>query len=302
MVFWAGNFIVVKGAVEILPPVGFSFLRFASRLDDPAGPAALARGRASGSAARRRRADRWLARASSGSACYQILWPIALQTHPGRRLGAAHRDDAGHDRAAGDGDRRRHAERGRSSSARSSRSPAWRWSSRAGQGLDLGGVARRRRPDAGRGRLLGDLHACSAARSCAATPRCVTTTWAIVAGTVFLAPLGHRPARDRRHSSGDRPGRSCSRSSTRGRSRPGFANVIVFHGVEAARTDPGHGPPVPGPGAGGRRWRPSSSASRSARSRSSAASIILAGVALTCDAARGRAVGRAARAIGGMAR
>lgn len=29
MVVWAGNFIVVKSAVEVLPPVGFTFLRFA---------------------------------------------------------------------------------------------------------------------------------------------------------------------------------------------------------------------------------------------------------------------------------
>ncbi len=28
MVFWAGNFIVVKGAIEILPPVGFTLLRY----------------------------------------------------------------------------------------------------------------------------------------------------------------------------------------------------------------------------------------------------------------------------------
>jgi len=27
MVFWAGNFIVVKGAIVILPPIGFTFLR-----------------------------------------------------------------------------------------------------------------------------------------------------------------------------------------------------------------------------------------------------------------------------------
>ena len=30
MVFWAGNFIVVKGALGVLPPVGFTFLRYAS--------------------------------------------------------------------------------------------------------------------------------------------------------------------------------------------------------------------------------------------------------------------------------
>ena len=28
MVIWAGNFIVVKSAVAVLPPVGFTFLRF----------------------------------------------------------------------------------------------------------------------------------------------------------------------------------------------------------------------------------------------------------------------------------
>ena len=28
MVFWAGNFIVVKGAIGILPPIGFTFLRY----------------------------------------------------------------------------------------------------------------------------------------------------------------------------------------------------------------------------------------------------------------------------------
>lgn len=28
MVFWGGNFIVVKGVLDVLPPVGFSFLRF----------------------------------------------------------------------------------------------------------------------------------------------------------------------------------------------------------------------------------------------------------------------------------
>ena len=48
----------------------------------------------------------------------------------------------------------------------------------------------------------------------------VTTTWAIIAGAVFLAPARHRPARDRgpvRRSAC----RSCSRSSTRARWPPG---------------------------------------------------------------------------------
>ena len=33
MVFWAGNFIVVKGAIEVLPPVGFTFLRYCIAAD-----------------------------------------------------------------------------------------------------------------------------------------------------------------------------------------------------------------------------------------------------------------------------
>ena len=37
----------------------------------------------------------------------------------------------------------------------------------------------------------------------------VTTTWAIVTGTLFLAPVGHRPAGDRSTS----PWSACRRSS-----------------------------------------------------------------------------------------
>ena len=64
MVFWAGNFIVVKGAVEILPPVGFTFLRYllASatllallRWREGAHPAAARRRRCAICAPRRRR-------------------------------------------------------------------------------------------------------------------------------------------------------------------------------------------------------------------------------------------------------
>ena len=79
MVFWAGNFIVVKGAIGILPPVGFTFLRYliaASTL------VALLRWREG--AIRRPRGDtlRIAALGVIGFGCYQILWPVALQTIP----------------------------------------------------------------------------------------------------------------------------------------------------------------------------------------------------------------------------
>ncbi len=43
MVVWAGNFIVVKGAVSVMPPVGFTFLRFALASLTLLGAPALAR-------------------------------------------------------------------------------------------------------------------------------------------------------------------------------------------------------------------------------------------------------------------
>ena len=124
-----------------------------------------------------------------GFGCYQILWTVAPPDHPGRRLGAAHRHDPGDDRPAGDGDRCGHAERRSSSSGRSCRSSASALVIAAGQGLDLGAS------------LVGDLLTLVAAACWAVytvfgatvlrrhSPL-VTTTWAIVAGTLFLAPLG----------------------------------------------------------------------------------------------------------------
>ena len=103
----------------------------------------------------------------------------------------------------------------------------------AGQGLDLGAS------------LVGDVLTLVAAACWAVytvfgagilrrhSPL-VTTTWAIVAGTVFMAPLGiaqlaspTSPAACRTSGS-----RSSSRCSTRGRSPPGSPTSIVFHGVK----------------------------------------------------------------------
>ena len=79
MVFWAGNFIVVKGAIGVLPPIVFTFLRYiiaASTL------VALLRWREG--AIRLPRGDtlKIALLGLIGFGCYQILWPVALQTIP----------------------------------------------------------------------------------------------------------------------------------------------------------------------------------------------------------------------------
>ena len=79
MVFWAGNFIVVKGAIGILPPVGFTFLRYVL-----ASLTLLALLRWRTGTIRLPHGD-ILALAGLGIigfGCYQILWPVALQSIP----------------------------------------------------------------------------------------------------------------------------------------------------------------------------------------------------------------------------
>ena len=79
MVFWAGNFIVVKGAIGILPPVGFTFLRYAL-----AALTLLAVLRWREGAIRLPRGDvlQIALLGVVGFGCYQILWPVALQSIP----------------------------------------------------------------------------------------------------------------------------------------------------------------------------------------------------------------------------
>ncbi len=79
MVFWAGNFIVVKGAIEILPPVGFTFLRYCVAaitllvlLRWREGPIRVPRGDVL----------KIMALGVIGFGCYQVLWPVALQSIP----------------------------------------------------------------------------------------------------------------------------------------------------------------------------------------------------------------------------
>ena len=79
MVFWAANFIVVKGAIGILPPVGFTFLRYGI-----AAITLLALLRIREGAIRLPRGDILpiLVLGVIGFGCYQILWPVALQIIP----------------------------------------------------------------------------------------------------------------------------------------------------------------------------------------------------------------------------
>jgi drug/metabolite transporter (DMT)-like permease len=79
MVFWAGNFIVVKGAVGILPPVGFTFLRYVL-----AAVTLLALMRWREGAIRLPRGDVLPIALLGivGFGFYQVLWPVAIQSIP----------------------------------------------------------------------------------------------------------------------------------------------------------------------------------------------------------------------------
>lgn len=79
MVVWAANFIVVKDALSILPPVGFTFLRYAL-----ASIALLAILRWSEGEIRIPRSGAWriLLLGGLGFGVYQILWTVGLTTIP----------------------------------------------------------------------------------------------------------------------------------------------------------------------------------------------------------------------------
>ena len=203
----------------ILPPVGVHVPALPARGDHAAAPAALARGR-DPPAARRRRADP----APRGHRVRLLPDPLAGRApdDPGRRLGTAHRDDPGDDarcwRWPSAPTRRTRS----SSSARSSRSSAWPWSSPPARASTWASRSSATCLTLGGRGVLGDLHGVRGGRSCVATRRSCTTTWAIVAGTVFMAPLGIAQLASRRPVRAcdlGRPDRAGDRS-TRGRSRP----------------------------------------------------------------------------------
>ncbi len=79
MVVWAANFIVVKDVITVMPPVGFTFLRYGL-----ASLALLGFLRWSEGHVRLPRADgaRILILGGLGFGLYQILWTVGLQTTP----------------------------------------------------------------------------------------------------------------------------------------------------------------------------------------------------------------------------
>jgi drug/metabolite transporter (DMT)-like permease len=225
MVFWAGNFIVVKGAIGILPPVGFTFLRYVL-----ASVTLLALLRWRTGAIRLPHGDiRAIALLGIiGFGCYQILWPVALQSIP-----------------AGD------------SALLIATTPVLTALMAAATGADAPNAAKLtgalisfigvamviatgQRLDLGVS-LVGDLLTIAAA-SCWAiytifgarilqrhTPL-VATTWAIVAGTLFIAPVGiAQLASSDLGGLGLPVGLAVLYSGTLA---AGLANVVVFHGLK----------------------------------------------------------------------
>jgi drug/metabolite transporter (DMT)-like permease len=225
MVFWAGNFIVVKGAIGVLPPVGFTFLRYCL-----AAITLLILLRWREGAIRLPRGDvvPILLLGVIGFGCYQILWPVALQTIPAgdSALLIATTPVMTALLAMGLGADRPNAVKligAFISFAGVALVIA------AGQGLDLGTS------------LVGDLLTLAAAACWAVytvfgarilrrhSPL-VTTTWAIVAGTLFIAPLGIAQLATTDVSGFGPP--VILAIIYAGTIAAGFANVIVFHGVK----------------------------------------------------------------------
>ena len=225
MVFWAGNFIVVKGAIGVLPPVGFTFLRY---LLASATLLALLRWRTG--TIRLPHGDILAIGLLGivGFGCYQILWPVALQSIPAgdsalliattpvitALLAAATRaDQPNAAKLAG----------ALISFAGVAMVIA------AGQRLDLGAS------------LVGDgltlvaavcwaLYTVFGARILRRHSPLVATTWAIVAGTLFLAPVGiAQLVSSDIHGVGLPVVLAIAYSGTLA---AGLANVVVFHGLK----------------------------------------------------------------------
>lgn len=225
MVFWAANFIVVKGAIAVLPPVGFSFLRYSVAAVTLV---ALLYARERSIVIPRGDVAKILLLGVVGFGCYQILWPVALQTVP-----------------AGD------------SALLIATTPVMTallamsigadtpnavkligaFVSFAGVGLVIAAGQ-----GVGLGASIGGDLLTLAAAACWAIytvfgarilrrhSPLVTTTWAIVAGTLFLAPVGIAQLATSDLSGVGPPALLAILYS--GTLAAGFANVIIFHGVK----------------------------------------------------------------------
>ncbi len=242
MVFWAGNFIVVKGAIGILPPVGFTFLRYVL-----ASVTLLALLRWRTGTIRLPHGDILPIALLGviGFGCYQILWPVALQSIPAgdsalliattpvltALMAAATRADA--------------PNAAKLTGALIS-FVGVAMVIAAGQRLDLG-VS-----------LVGDLLTIAAAtcwaiytvfgaRILRRHSPLVATTWAIVAGTLFIAPVGiAQLATSDLAGVGLPVGLAVALLRDPGRR---FRQRGRLPRPEAARSDSRHGAPVAGAGA-----------------------------------------------------
>jgi len=225
MVFWAGNFIVVKGAIAILPPVGFTFLRYVVAA---LSLVILLRWREGAISVPRGDVARILLLGVVGFGFYQVLWTVALQTVPAGDsallIAATPVMTALLAMAIG-------------ADTPNAIKLIGAFVSFTGVGLVIA---------AGQGLTLGasiggDLltlgaAACWAiytvfgARILRRHSPLVTTTWAIVAGTLFMAPIGIGQLATSDLSGFGLPVILAIIYS--GILAAGFANVIVFHGVK----------------------------------------------------------------------
>jgi drug/metabolite transporter (DMT)-like permease len=234
MALWAGNFIVVKGAVAILPPVGFTFLRY---LVAAVTVLLLLRWRDGTISLPRSDALRIGLLGIVGFGCYQIFWSVGLQTI-----------------SAGD------------SALLIATTPVWTAVLAAGTGADtlsptrLGGallsflgvaVVIGSGPGFDLGvSLVGDaltliaalcwaIYTAFGANVLRRHSPLKTTTWAIVAGTLFLAPIGIAQLA----SSGIAGGAEAALGTGAvlavvlailysGTLAAGTANVVIFHAIK----------------------------------------------------------------------
>ncbi len=225
MVFWAGNFIVVKGAIGILPPVGFTFLRYCVAAITLL---VLLRWREGSFRLPRGDVTKVLVLGIIGFGCYQIMWPVALQSIPAGDsallIAATPVMTALLAMAVGADTPNTVKLIGAFVSFAGVALVI-----AAGQGLSLGAS------------LGGDLltlmaAACWAvytvfgARILRRHSPLVTTTWAIVAGTLFIAPLGIAQLATSDLSGFGLPVFLAILYS--GTLAAGLANVVVFHGVK----------------------------------------------------------------------
>ena len=234
MVFWAGNFIVVKGALGVLPPLAVHDLRYvlASRhvlalLRWREGSIRLPRARHRPAGAARRPRVRRLPDALDGRRSSRSRPAIPRCSSPRRR---SCRADRGR-RSVPDT-----LDAGRSSSGRSFPSRVWALVVAAGNGSEPRRLARRRSPHPGGGRRAGRSTRPSARRLCAAIPRSVYRLGGRSPARCSCSSgrdLASSRRRDRRPIDAGR-----SRGALLGPLAAGSPNVLVFARRAPARTDP----------------------------------------------------------------